>query len=86
MAFILGYSIGIFFTLIFACSPVQKSFDVSITEGTCVSSTALYIATAVCNIASDLILFLLPMPMVFGLQLPTKQKLGLLFVFTIGSM
>lgn len=85
ITFIVGYSVGIFFSLVFACTPVQKSFDTSVVGGTCIATAALYIATAVFNIVSDVILFVLPIPMVVGLQMKRKQKLGLLFIFGIGS-
>lgn len=85
MLFIAGYSMGIFFALIFACTPVAKSYDHRVTGGGCISTASLYIATAVFNIASDLILFILPIPMVVGLQMRRKQKFGLLFIFGIGS-
>lgn len=85
MVFIVGYTIGIFFSLLFACNPVEKSFNALVTEGTCISTASLYIATAVFNIASDVVLFVLPLPMISGLQMPRKQKLGLVFIFGIGS-
>ncbi|KAF3765348.1 hypothetical protein M406DRAFT_16195, partial [Cryphonectria parasitica EP155] len=85
--FIVSYSIGIFFCLVFACNPVEKAFNVYITSGSCISPPALYIATAIFNIVSDVILFFLPIPMVLGLHyMPLKQKLGLLGIFGIGSV
>ena len=83
---IVGYTIGIFLSLIFACNPIAKSWDPSITEGTCINSASLFIATAVANIATDIILFVLPIPMVIKLQIPLLQKIGLAFIFTIGSL
>lgn len=86
MLFIAGYSLGIFFAIIFACNPIARSYDVTVTTGSCINTAALYIATAVFNIASDIILFILPIPMVMGLQMKWKQKMGLLFIFGIGSV
>ncbi|KAF4972287.1 hypothetical protein FSARC_1123 [Fusarium sarcochroum] len=83
---ICGYTIGIFFAGIFACAPIAMSWDVTITEGTCINRPGLYIATAAVNIISDVILFILPLPMVFKLQMPFKQKIGLMCIFTIGSL
>ena len=81
-----GYTISIFFSLIFACNPIAKSWDVTILEGSCVDRPALYIATAVLGVATDVILLALPIPMVLGLQMPKMQKVGLLFMFAIGSL
>ena len=85
MFIIAGYSIGIFFALIFACDNIAMNWDVTAT-GQCINRPGLYIATAVANIASDIVLFVLPIPMVRGLQIPLKQKIGLSFIFAIGSL
>jgi hypothetical protein len=47
-------------------------------KGECLNSPSLYIATAVANIVSDIILFALPIHMVVNLQIPRRQKIGLL--------
>ncbi|OLN96264.1 hypothetical protein CCHL11_04418 [Colletotrichum chlorophyti] len=86
LGIIIGYTIGIFFSLIFACDPVVMSWDVTITAGTCINRPSLYIATAAANIISDAILFALPIPIVIKLQIPRKQKIGLFFIFAVGSM
>ncbi|KAI1050182.1 hypothetical protein LB506_001622 [Fusarium annulatum] len=84
--FISGYTIGIFFAVMFACHPIAMNWDVTITEGKCINRPGLYIATAITNIISDVILFILPLPMVLQLQMPFKQKVGLMGIFTIGSL
>ncbi|KAF4999555.1 hypothetical protein FDECE_11476 [Fusarium decemcellulare] len=86
IVFIVGYTVGIFFACIFACKPVAMSWDVTITDGVCINRPSLYIATAVANIFSDVILFCLPIPMVVKLQIPRRQKIGLVVIFGIGSL
>ncbi|KAF6806675.1 integral membrane protein [Colletotrichum sojae] len=86
IAIITLYSTGIFFALIFACDPMAMSWDVRVTKGTCINRPALYIATAIANIISDLILFCLPIPIVVRLQVPRRQKIGLFFIFAVGSL
>lgn len=86
LLFIAGYTIGIFFALIFACTPIAMSFDITNQAGTCINRPSLYIATAVVNIMSDIVLFCLPLPIVVKLQVPRRQKLGLLLIFLLGSM
>ncbi|VUC28230.1 unnamed protein product [Clonostachys rosea] len=86
IAIIIGYTIGINLPLIFACQPIQKSWDATITHGHCLNLPSLYIATAVANIVSDIILFILPLPMVVGLHIPRRQKIGLVIIFGIGSL
>ncbi|RYP19383.1 hypothetical protein DL765_003356 [Monosporascus sp. GIB2] len=72
--------------LIFSCNPVQMSWDTSIMDGHCIDRPALYIATAVANIVTDCILFILPLKMVIGLKMRWAQKAVALMVFTIGSI
>ncbi|KAJ0124249.1 integral membrane protein [Diaporthe amygdali] len=86
LGLVIGYTTGIFFSLIFACDPIERSFDVTITAGSCINSAALYIATAAANIISDVILFILPIPMLVALQVPLKQKIGLMCIFGVGSI
>jgi hypothetical protein len=83
---VVGYTVGISLSLIFACNPIEKSWDVTITTGACISRPALYITTAVLGVATDIVLLLLPVPMVLKLQMPTFQKAGLLLMFAVGSL
>ncbi|KXJ85851.1 hypothetical protein Micbo1qcDRAFT_237247 [Microdochium bolleyi] len=86
-------SIGIVSTLTFVittllfyhCTPARASWDV-LTTGTCVDVGVLYMATAVQNIATDVLIFLLPIPMVLGLQMGRRQKIGALVIFGVGSI
>ena len=81
-----GYTIGIFFSLIFACNPVARSWDITIQTGSCVNRPALYIATAVLGIVTDVVLLVVPLPLVVSLQVSLQQKVGLVLMFAIGSM
>lgn len=86
-------SIGLVSTLTFVittllfyhCTPAEASWDV-LTTGTCVDVGVLYMATAVQNIVTDVLIFLLPIPMVLGLQMGSRQKVGALIIFGIGSV
>ncbi|EMR65430.1 putative integral membrane protein [Eutypa lata UCREL1] len=81
------YSPVITFSLLFACHPVRKAYSViEAVDGTCLTLPALYIAVAICNIVTDVILFTLPLPMVYSLNMPKAQKWGVVLVFGIGSI
>ena len=83
---VVAYSIAIILALIFACSPIQKSWDITITSGTCINKGALYLALASFNAATDLVMLVLPIPMVLTLRIPRRQKVVLTCMFTIGSL
>ncbi|KAJ4364604.1 hypothetical protein N0V83_009200 [Neocucurbitaria cava] len=82
-----GAYIGIFFSLIFACKPIAASWNpLLLATAVCVNRGAIYIATAVIGIVTDVVLIALPIPTIWGLQMPMKQKIGLTAIFGIGSI
>jgi hypothetical protein len=85
MFLVVGYNIALMLPLIFACKPFMKTWDVSILEGSCIDRTPVFMATAVMNMVTDILLLVLPVPMVIKLQMPRAQKAGLICAFGIGS-
>lgn len=80
------YTTVITFLMFFVCNPPRKAYDFKVQGGSCFEAAILYMATAVSNIVTDTILFVLPIPMVYQLHMPKVQKLGAIIVFGIGSM
>lgn len=68
---------------IFQCNPVVRAFDKSI-DGTCIDNSQFWYANAGFSIATDIIILLLPMPLVYQLHVPIAQKLALVGVFGLG--
>lgn len=68
---------------IFQCQPVMRAFDKSL-EGTCIDMAKFWFANAGFSIATDIIILLLPMPLVWRLEVPTAQKVALMAVFAVG--
>ena len=85
MTVVIGYSFALVFALIFSCRPIAKAWDASISTGTCINRPAVYYATAIVNIVTDLAILGIPIPVVWKLQMPTQQKIGLILMFTVGS-
>ncbi|EME80791.1 uncharacterized protein MYCFIDRAFT_110181, partial [Pseudocercospora fijiensis CIRAD86] len=86
MALVVGFSSSLALALIFACTPLKKVWDVMVTGGHCINRGQIYLATAGLNAASDILMLFLPMPMLIKLQVPKLQKIGLIFIFSIGSL
>lgn len=80
-----GSNLGILFSVAFACKPISMAYDITVTEGTCIDRAAVFKATAAFGIITDILIFMIPIPMVITLQLSLRKKLGLVFMFTIGS-
>lgn len=67
------------------CVPIAKFWNRSI-KGNCLSFEALWFFNASMNIATDLALLIMPMPLLSQLQLPRTQKIALVGVFAIGGL
>lgn len=52
----------------------------------CVNLTAFWFVNAVVNIVGDLVVFALPVPILWKLQMPWGEKVGLLPVFGLGVL
>ncbi|RYP79007.1 hypothetical protein DL769_003080 [Monosporascus sp. CRB-8-3] len=79
--------IGIWFSVLFACKPIAAAWDLRLADGaTCINRPPVYITQAAFGCVTDLMLLVLPVPTVVGLQMSTRQKVGLLGLFAIGSI
>jgi hypothetical protein len=67
------------------CRPVAAVVHVPTPPGAqCIDIVALYLSTAPVNIVTDIAIFFLPMPTLWRMRLPKKQKIILLLVFGTG--
>ena len=82
------YTICTTFLCIFTCTPPSFFWTkpVDPTGGTCLNELGLWFAQASFNIISDIVIIILPMRAFQRLQLPRRQKLGLMFVFALGFL
>lgn len=83
--FVAAYNAAILLATIFGCRPFKKGWDVTVVEGSCIDRAVLYMCTAALGIASDLLLLIMPIPMIVRLQMPSRQKIGLIILFAVGS-
>lgn len=70
---------------VFRCLPVHYFWNKTI-KGTCPNAEAGRIATAALDIVMDVIMFVLPVPMVWRLILPLRQKLAVAAIFGVGIL
>jgi hypothetical protein len=87
-AIITACSIALLLAIIFACHPIQKSWDgpLMTTQGWCISRPGLYLALTIYNTISDMVLILIPIPTIWHLHVRTAQKLGVAALFGIGCL
>ncbi|EGU77557.1 hypothetical protein FOXB_11933 [Fusarium oxysporum f. sp. conglutinans Fo5176] len=79
------YTIVITLMMFLVCTPPRKAFNFKV-DGKCIDAAILYMATAVSNIVTDVILFILPIPTIYNLHMPRIQKAGVIVVFGIASI
>ena len=83
---VLLYWIVLMCVVIFECRPVAFFWDKSIKGGKCINITSCYRWAGVANLLIDLLVLLLPLPMIWRLQLSTRQKVSLSAVFLLGIL
>ena len=80
MFFVFGYLFSNLLTQVFGCTPIDKHW------GHCIVAIKVGLAYGSLNFISDLFIAVLPLPMVWRLQLSRKGKLGVTLVFMSGVM
>jgi hypothetical protein len=86
-AFVIGYSLAGVFANIFSCNPVSASWVLEdVAKGVCMNRPAFYFAQAALGIFTDIATVLTPIPLLRGLQLRTRRKIGVAFVLTLGGL
>ena len=85
MFFVCGYLFANLWTQIFGCSPRSKYWDPD-TPGHCINYTKAGLAYGSMNILSDLLIFTLPLPIIWRLELSRNQKIGVSLIFMSGAV
>ncbi|GKZ29880.1 hypothetical protein AbraIFM66950_006841 [Aspergillus brasiliensis] len=67
------------------CKPVQYNWDKSI-EGQCTGENVAYLVAGIVNLTIDTFIVILPMPLVFNLQLILSKKVAVAAMFSLGAL
>lgn len=67
------------------CTRIARAFEKTI-EATCIDNVHFWYANAGFSIATDVIIPVLPMYLIYKLYIPTEQKLALVVIFTLGGL
>jgi hypothetical protein len=69
----------------FICIPLSKFWNIS-QPGVCMNKEVPWFLSAGLQILTDIIILILPMPVLHSLQLPRRQKYALMVVFALGGL
>ncbi|KAI1202191.1 hypothetical protein F5X97DRAFT_288210 [Nemania serpens] len=83
IALCVGFWFGAFFGRALICVPPQKKWYPD-TPGHCGDEIKYYLAISSLDFAIDIIIIILPMPVLWTLHLPNTRKIGLTLVFSVG--
>jgi len=79
------FAISTVLVTIFQCRPAASYWDATIKSEYCINGNIFNIVTGAINSGTDFIVYLWPIQFLWGIQIPTKQKLGVIFLFAIGT-
>ncbi|KAH7131840.1 hypothetical protein B0J11DRAFT_599848 [Dendryphion nanum] len=81
----IGYSVAGVFVSLFGCSPMAYAWDPTIPGGRCIDKSTYYVVHGWLNAVTDLAILVIPLPVVWKLQLTVYQKITLTCLFVLGS-
>lgn len=85
LGFLLVYGLWAVLSGYLNCIPVAKFWDDTI-DGYCIDMESLWLSNAIVHIVTDIIILAMPMPALYSLQLPQRQRLALMAVFALGGL
>ncbi|PYH42555.1 uncharacterized protein BP01DRAFT_425573 [Aspergillus saccharolyticus JOP 1030-1] len=83
MVIVVLYLIASLLTITLLCRPIRANWDVTVAK-TCGNVTQTEYASAGFNLAVDLLIVTLPMPIIWQLQMPKEKKVGVTVAFLFG--
>ncbi|KAL8866015.1 MAG: hypothetical protein Q9174_006552, partial [Haloplaca sp. 1 TL-2023] len=65
------------------CTPIAYGWDSSIPNARCANRSAGFLAVGIIDPVTDLFILLLPLPVIYKLQMPQYKKWSLAFIFSV---
>ncbi|CRG92078.1 hypothetical protein PISL3812_09133 [Talaromyces islandicus] len=84
MGLSIAYFVGCFITFFALCRPFAYNWDITIKDGECGDRYLPFLLSAIFNLLLDFAIILLPLPVLWRLQLKTGKKIALTAVFGVG--
>lgn len=85
MIFVGAWGLSVVIISFIWCIPLEGFWDRSV-PAKCLPQQVLFYLFGACSIATDILIFLLPLPALIQLKLPRTQKLYLLGIFSLGFL
>ncbi|KAF3064629.1 hypothetical protein GL218_02476 [Daldinia childiae] len=82
----MAYLVGVTLQTFLVCKPFPYTWDKSIQDGKCTGQLMAFIVTGIINLALDIFVVLLPMPMLFQLNMSLARKSVIVIMFSVGAV
>ncbi|KAL8977121.1 MAG: hypothetical protein Q9205_007013, partial [Flavoplaca limonia] len=81
------YMIAIDLTVIFQCQPIRHAWDqvVGASEGHCINEYRFFVGSGSANAVLNVLVFILPMPLLWRLRTTARQQIILTAIFTLAG-
>jgi hypothetical protein len=79
-----SWTVAFFFANLFTCWPVSPFIE-PFYKNNCIDGLSMWYAMAISDTIIDFLILFLPIPVVLKLQLPLRQKIGVLVMFLLGA-
>lgn len=84
LGFVIAWTISFFFSHLFTCYPITVFLE-PYYGNKCVDTIPMFMSLLFTDVVADVAILILPIPMVLGVQLPMKQKLAVIGMFSLGA-
>ncbi|KAI9708258.1 MAG: hypothetical protein M1820_004212 [Bogoriella megaspora] len=82
---IIAWLISVTFVNIFQCTPIHKAWDMTLPYGHCIDQVKLFLAQSIPTIVFDLCVLIIPIPLVWMIQLPSSTRWSLIGMFMLSG-
>ncbi|KUL81452.1 hypothetical protein ZTR_09886, partial [Talaromyces verruculosus] len=81
-----GWAVGVALSTLFICTPMEFNWNPTLPAGRCGHQNAFYIAGGIANTMTDVLIMAMPIPHIWGLQMPVSQRVAVSSVFALGTL
>ena len=77
--------VSIFFATVFSCIPIEYNWNRAI-KGSCLNPNAFFNSGLALNLLNDICIIVLPIPVIWRIQITRAEKIGLSSTFLLGGL
>lgn len=84
LSVVVAWTLSYFFANLFTCYPITSLIE-PFYGNKCINAVPMWLSVVATDLIVDVGILIMPIPMVLRLQLPWKDRLGVLGMFSLGA-